>query len=447
MVHHIAHAVSRIWTQNGHRRNVLPVLIAVGWLLMAFSPVATAQDDISPALRDQLDQLKTYAEQARQLEPLETLVILFPARADVAAMIADELANYNADEVAEDLLFYTAFDLLPPDTDIIGLLRDLYTGQIGGFYDTERNEMNVLRISGAALGDGLPLIERITFVHEYVHALQDQHFDLDGLLAGGDDANETGHDVSFARLALVEGDATFILNVYTQQEVQRNPLGALLQVTLGGLSAGNLTLPAGTPAIIGEELLWPYLGGERFVRALYADGGWQAVNAAYDNPPQSTEHILYPDTYLAGDMPQRVTLGDANLPDDWQLGTDGTMGAFYLEQVLAAHIANGQAETAVQGWGGDAYRIYRNETGDIAWQMHLVWDTPQDASEFDAAFADYAQARTEAETVFNYDIGGACWEGATLTLCSATSTDGLTRISAGPDVAIAELLVRNQVSE
>src|SRR5205085_9391351 len=39
----------------------------------------------------------------------------------------------------------------------------------------------------------------------------------------------------------------------------------------------------------------------RFVQKLYQEGGWDAVNAAYENPPGTTEQILDIKKYKAGE--------------------------------------------------------------------------------------------------------------------------------------------------
>ena len=53
------------------------------------------------------------------------------------------------------------------------------------------------------------------------------------------------------------------------------------------------------PPILRESLLFPYTGGPSFVQRLQAQGGWDAVNAAFAKPPASTEQILHPEKYDA----------------------------------------------------------------------------------------------------------------------------------------------------
>ena len=73
-----------------------------------------------------------------------------------------------------------------------------------GFYDPDTQEMNTLLLSGDELGDELPPIERITYAHEYTHALQDQHFGLNDYL----DAIVEEPDATLAAMSLVEAPGT-----------------------------------------------------------------------------------------------------------------------------------------------------------------------------------------------------------------------------------------------
>jgi hypothetical protein len=179
---------------------------------------------------------------------------------------------------------------------------------------------------------------------------------------------------------------------------EANPLGTLLGVALGGLRSGNLTLPPGVPDIIANELIFPYQQGEVFVRALYDVGGWERVNAAYANPPHSTEQILHPQRYLDGDMPQSVTLDSADAPADWTLVDQGVFGEFYLRQWLQSGGTLEEATItltdAATGWGGDAYQVYRSEDGSLAWALLIAWDSPRDAEQFASFVEQQAEQRS-----------------------------------------------------
>ena len=88
----------------------------------------------------------------------------------------------------------------PVDTDLrpkIATARDW----VGGFYSTDDKTITVIGAVGGAL-----------IVHEHVHALQDQHFDL------GKYHDVETSDLALTRSAVTEGDAELAENRFYLQE-------------------------------------------------------------------------------------------------------------------------------------------------------------------------------------------------------------------------------------
>jgi hypothetical protein len=385
-------------------------------LLVWVVPAVLAQNAlvISPELETHMDAIEDYTSELRELEPLEPLVREFPTRQEVIEYLQFTFDTDLPDEIAErEVQFYIAFDLLPEDTNLRDIYLELLSSQVAGFYDPETKEMNVVLVVDETPGDRLPLMEQIVYSHEYTHALQDQHFGLREL--GFDNELALAEpDRLLALQALIEGDATVVMTLYTQAVAADNPLAAL-QLLAQGLQAGNLFLPEDTPSILTQELLFPYNTGAEFVLALFREGGWERVNQAYTDLPQSTEHILHPERYLNGDVPQDVTLESADnvLGNDWTLLLDRTMGEFYLREYLATQLPRQQAREAAAGWGGDRYRIYRSEaTGELAWVLRLAWDTAVDAEEFAEEFESFGNTRFD-----NGDYNAPCWSRPDDALC------------------------------
>lgn len=376
-------------------------LIALIIVLLTVS-ISVAQDEgdtpVDPQLQQNIERIESNTEIIRGLQAKADIAVAFPTRADLREFLTNEIAVYYTPErVEQDSAFYVAFDFLPPDFDIPGEVQALYQQQVAGYYDPDTQTMNVILTSGQQPGRFLPLLDRIIYAHEYTHALQDQYFDLAAYQATLDNSYE--YDRNLALQALIEGDATAVMNEYARQASRANPLGAALQLSVGGLQSGNFFLPPGTPTIFAAEILFVYYSGEHFVLSLFAVDGWETVNNAFSNPPQSTEHILHPQTYLDGDNPIPVTL-DATVPgDDWHLLRSGTMGEFYLRQFLDTHLEDDEAiAEAAAGWGGDTYHIYRNSEGALAWELRLVWDTEDDAGEFMGILQEFIAARLPDST-------------------------------------------------
>ncbi len=411
------------------------LLILLTLLVGSLSAQQTTTDyDISDELQADINRIEDTTEMLRELQPLSDVTLDFPTREELSDYLRTTLASEMTDElVAQSQAFYAAFGFIAPDVDLRETILALYEDQVAGFYDPEADAMNVILMSGNRPDDSLPLLESIIYSHEYVHALQDQHFDLQALLEGVDPQENA--DAFLARQALAEGDATLIMNQYTEVAVEEDPLGSLLEILRVGAQTGNLTLPEGLPPILGEELTWPYLTGAAFVAELYERGGWQAVNEAYQNPPQSTEHIYHPQRYLDNEAPVAVSL-DADDIDGWQVATDGVFGEFYLRQYLSQYIAPADVREAATGWGGDAYVIY-SETDAVtpayAWEMRLTWDSTDDAAEFERAIQALAEAYPLDERSTAPNIEAACWSNAGGTMLCLQREDGTsTRLAFAP---------------
>jgi len=352
---------------------------------------ATSFDE---ALAAHLQSLQDVTVTLRELEALQPVDVRFSTRAELRAKYGALLADpqQQADIQRQQRLF-RAFDMLSAEDELQAIYEELYASQVAGYYDSEAKYLSVIAPAGRSARPSLPLLDQIVFVHEYVHALQDQHFDLTAYL-GGEGAEVRGDEL-LARLALVEGDATLIMNVYTQRVSAANPLGALIQIAQAGVQNPALIIPPSAPPIVQRQLLWPYEQGEAFVRELFRQGGWEAVNAAYANPPRTTEQVFHPQKYLDGEEGQPVSLPDASaaLGQGWALAEEGVLGQFYLREWLRTQLEREQAHTAAAGWGGDTYHLYEDGAGRFAIAFASVWDSAAEQAEFAAALRAMLEAR------------------------------------------------------
>ncbi len=415
-------------------------LIALACLLLIV-PAAHAQETptlpISPTLQTFVNGLENYARETRQLDELNDFQRLFPTRADAIGYILGLYEEeFTPEQAADAAQFYIAFDWLEPGADYLGLYLDLLGSQVGGFYEPETKQLNTILLGGGDLGDDLPLMEQIIHVHEYTHALQDQHFDLVTL----QESVQDNPDAALALVSLIEGDAMSVTNAYVMSVSERDPIGTSLRLLAQGAQTGTLTIPPGVPPIIEAELLSPYTIGLNFVLDLYENGGWDTVNAAFANPPTAMSQVLHPQKYIDGIAPVEVTLADAGLlAEEWSLVTESTFGEFYLREYLKNQLGNSQSNNAAEGWSGDQFAIYRStETDALAWVLKLAWENSAEADEFTAAFAEFGTSRfADAAPV------DGCWSDEIDALCIAP--DGDSHILAqAPTLELAQALIASQ---
>ncbi len=342
-------------------------------------PTATPAPSGPAASLDPLTVFGQIETQVQDLRGLPAAHIGAPqilTRAEVARVLPGLL------EPALDNITLRALGLLTANQDIVVLTDTLYTAQVLGYYDFQGKRMVI--VSDA----GLTPAAEITYAHEYTHALQDTAFD-----SGAAHDRVTGQrDRELALLGLEEGDATTAMVLWA--------IGHLSSSQLQGITQTPLPDMSGIPAWMVRLLEFPYVSGAQFVGQLYASGGWDAVNAAYRDPPSSTEQVLHPDAYINHHDPIPVApldLGSAlgfscknvSCPlIQWGPATDTTLGeewmAIWLEGI---GVDPKVASMAAAGWGGDHLTVARAVDGRWALGWRIAWDTPLDATEFEKAYA------------------------------------------------------------
>jgi hypothetical protein len=355
---------------------------------------------------EQMMEIETQVIALRGLEANGQFERLIFSQAELEDRVTNDFfADYAPEDAADDVIILAAFGLIDPEFDLLTFYQALFSEQIAGFYDPETHEMVVVQ-SAAFRGP-----ERLTYAHEYNHALQDQTYDLQDGLGYNDDACEADSERCAAIQALIEGDASKLELEWFLEYGTRRDSSEIQQFY------DNLESPVydSAPAYLREDFIFPYTTGFDFVDYLFKQGGWPAVDAAYVNLPVSTEQILHPERYPA-DTPLNVELPDL-LPDlgqGWELLDENVMGEWYTFLILAhgadplGRLPEADAQIAAEGWGGDRYAVYYQRALEqtVAVLSH-TWDSRQDALEFSLHFASSADARFRA---LNESGSAALWE-------------------------------------
>ncbi len=327
------------------------------------------------------------------------------AEAFVARLEAALLEQYTPEELQAEEDLYKRLGLIGPKKDLKNLTLKLYDQQALAQYEPENKTFSFI---GPVKKIG-PL-EAIIVAHEYGHALQDEAFDLDAFY----DVDNDQADLIWARAALVEGDATAVMYDWAARELK---LSDLLEVSAQALTQQDANRLDRLPDILTRPLEFAYIDGYAFVNALRGRGDWKAVNAAFENPPRSTEQILHPELY-PGEKPVEIVLPDiaARLGPDWVASYEQTMGemqthvwvadgrkAASLFPALPAQLP--EAEAAA-GWGGD--RLVSLDGPDGAWAVvwQTDWDSNRDQAEFRRAAKKAMKDLPGAHRANNLDVVG-----------------------------------------
>ena len=406
-------------------------------LILVMLPLS-AQDQFAPAMHAQLDDIERRVTQLRQLEELATSPLRFPSAAEFEAHLRHRFAkDFPPEKLATDLIFYRALNLAPAGIDLESLYFEFVQGWIGGYYDVDSENMNIVAYDGRIRDGLLSIPYQVTYAHEYVHALQDQHFDLQRIIDQTDLADN--HDLRLAVQSLIEGDANYVMGQFFQDLLERDSL----QVERAYATLPELSINPAMPAVIIAATQFPYRQGHIFVAELVRALGWEGVDRAMrEDPPQTTEHIYHPQRYLAGESAIPVDMPDLSgiVGASWRLAYDGPVGEFYLRQHLYALLEERRfsiISMIASGWGGDHMQVYTSARHDqLTWALYQRWDTGEDAAEF---FNGYRFAlRRRFSTRSTDDI---CWTGEVV-WCIARVGRRETRISSAPNRETALSLLR-----
>ncbi len=377
-------------------------------------PELTAFDD---ALTLRLAGIATTASEVRGLELNEEIeqgslskeqVGDYYEQAATESKLQEEI-NYNALNTT-----YRLLHMIEPDDDLLELSGEESAADLLGFYSPDSAQLVLISDSPGELS----LDNEATLAHEYVHSFQDQQFDLEKAFkrVEKEQREKANTEYGDAQRALIEGDATVAEFQYVEKKV--GPEGLRQWLGSSDEEAGEdaeATKERDYPAAFGRYGAFPYTYGSTFVRHLYDDGGWEAVNAAYEDPPKTEEQILHPEKYLAGEGPVELKLRDLSkdLGKGWQQETDEMFGEFdvynWVRSTLDSEL---QATSAAAGWGGGRLAVYSNTLDEkqVLVQMALIWDDRDEAREFYTTFGDVIKRIDPTPAILDPSLQIVGWE-------------------------------------
>jgi len=316
------------------------------------------------SLRQDLKIESTTAELVPAVERAVGLRFKHPP--GIAARSREQVRSYLRHKLDRDLppaelegaaLAYRLFGLIPDTLDLRTLLLALYTEQVVGYYDPDSATLYVVEGTD-------PAQVRLVLAHELVHALQGQYLDLDSLL---DQPRQ--NDRRMAAQAVMEGQATWASLRVLMPEAEADSLPAFWQQFRRSVREQQARMPvfSAAPSIVREDLIFPYLAGADFVR-------WFVQHYPDTVPfgrrlPVSTEQVLHPERYRAGDQPVSLVFRSGEAP----VYEDG-LGEFEI-RVLLTTLTGSEAVGAAgaSGWAGDRYRVLQAGS-DYALVWWTVWD-------------------------------------------------------------------------
>lgn len=381
----------------------------------------------------QLDDIEAAVEELRSLQFTDEVEPTYLTQDEIGERITASIdEEYTAEQADIDRRYLAALGAASPDLDLRETHKELLGGQVAGFYDSDTGEMVV---GAADRAEPLGPTDQVTLAHELTHALADQQLTLPEVL----DEEVPDTDAALAALALVEGDATLVMQRYAlaaldvseQMSLATDPRSAQAQKDLGAF-----------PHLLQRQLVFPYEAGLRFACSLGATGGWGAVDAAYGKLPTTTAQILFPERY--GEPVPAAPAVPTAPGQGWEQARTDTLGAAELKWLFEApgddpsaalsdpleRVAHWDAGTAVVWTAGDETALGfvlrdRGGPGPSLCESVVDW--------YDAAFDDDRGAATSGDERLalegGYQSGVVACAGDEVTVGAAPDLETARRIA------------------
>jgi len=345
-------------------------------------------------------------------------------------------------------------------TDALATQQSNRGATVGGFYSPTEDRIVIISENASS-----PKLDEITLSQELFHALQDQKWNTLNYFGNTTERNN-------AYNGIIEGDGNYVDYLYEQR--CNEEWDCLLPPENAGGGGGGGSINFGLYFVSFQ----PYSNGPAFVRQLKEEGGWEAVNDVYDNPPVSSEQVIHPEKY-PDETPSEVTV-ETNPQNGWEvldMGEGSVDYAVFGEAGIAAMLyyptyeetqKRGEATQVTvpyreffnfegqgiapingityelegsEGWDGDKlYPIVNDEsaeTNETAYVWKTQWDSEEDAQEFISTYhkvLDY-HGGERADGLQNTwlipddnEFGDAFWvkqDGTTVTIVNAPSQEDL----------------------
>lgn len=289
-------------------------------------------------------------------------------------------------QIRAEELTLKKFGFVPADFNLEKTTVDLLTEQAAAFYDYDQKKLFVTETTSAET-------EAPVLAHELSHAIADQNFNLGKFIKQG----RKSDDASTARLAIMEGQATWLMSEYLAhklgQSLKNAPALVKMMSALADNTSGQYPVFDQAPLYLRETLVFPYTKGMLFQQAVFERDGDQAFAEVFRRPPDSTQQILHPEKYFDHVEPVKLDLPDPKLPHGFKSLVGGSLGELDHQLLLEQFSGKAEAEEIGPHWRGAEFELRENKKrGQIVLIYAVQWDSPEIAHRY---FQAYRQALTK----------------------------------------------------
>jgi hypothetical protein len=299
----------------------------------------------------------------------------------------------SPEEIRAEELTLKKFGFVPQDFDLAKSTVDLLTEQAAAFYDYNRKKLFITESTPSDTQE--PVL-----AHELAHALADQNFNLARFIRQG----RKSDDGSTARLAVMEGQATWLMSEYlarkSGQSLRDSPALASSMSRLGEGAAGDFPVYDNAPLYMRLTLVFPYTRGMLFQNAVCERDGQEGFAEVFRRAPVSTQQVIHPEDYFSNVKPTQPELPDAHLPRGYKSLVGGTLGELEHAVLLEQFAGRQQAAEIAPHWRGCNFELRENKkAGRVVLLYAAEWDSEESARRYFAAYREALEKKWKKMSV------------------------------------------------
>jgi len=363
-------------------------------------------------IKEQLAELMTFIERRVGLEfiedPLYHLYTLNNYQEYNAASFLDDFEeDYEEGEWERAVLSENMWGLndFSPD-QLLNLQVEFQRCFSAGSYNLLDK---ILRLPIKSGQKKLNFYEQRVIVHELVHSLQGQHFEISGWYQEMDELDDFSNYPGVR--ALMEAQADWVeakwvdsLDSYDRQTMQAQ--------------IPNISCRVELPAYfyIPSDLYYTY--GPILAREIINQGKMAALNEALSEYRETgltnlpTSEQIYDSTkFFSNERYETVEISTLTIPN-FELIDEGTIGSLDLVYLLQSTVGPRDAITAAVGIGGGSWKDYTDSSGNLIMTVKISGDTSTDLDEIYQTYTLWAETQqrfTESEAKYE----GTLYKGST----------------------------------
>jgi hypothetical protein len=294
----------------------------------------------------------------------------------------------NPEDIRAEELVLKRFGFVPQDYNLADSTVDLLTEQAAAFYDYNKKKLFITETTPSDTQD-------MVLAHELSHALADQNFHLARYIRQG----RKSDDGSTARLAVMEGQATWMMSEYLAEKAGKTlrdspEVVALMASDTENSSGGEYPVFESAPLYLRQTLVFPYSKGMLFQNSVLQHDGQEGFAEVFRRAPVSTQQILHPEKYFNKVAPTDPDLPNPHLPSSYKPLIGGSLGELEHTILLEQYADKETARDLAPHWRGCNFEMREDKKAKKDVLLYSVeWDSPENAQRYFSAYRKAMEKR------------------------------------------------------